>query len=60
MDNVKKYELKRPARLPVMLTPAERDELKKAAHRAGMGVSVFMRVSALEAARRRAEGGLIV
>jgi hypothetical protein len=53
MDNVKKYPLKRPARLPVMLTPAERDELKEAAARAGMGVSVFLRVMALEAARRR-------
>ncbi len=53
MDNVKKYPLKRPARLPVMLTPSERDELKEAAARAGMGVSVFLRVMALEAARRR-------
>ena len=53
MDNEKKYVPKRHARLPVMLTPAERDELKEAAGRAGMGVSVFLRVMALEAARRR-------
>ena len=53
MDNVKNYPLKRPDRLPVMLTPAERDELKEAAARAGMALSVFLRVMALEAARRR-------
>ena len=53
MDIEKKYVPKRHARLPVMLTPAERDELKIAAARAGMGVSVFMRAMALEAARRR-------
>jgi predicted alpha/beta-hydrolase family hydrolase len=53
MDNAKKYVLKRGLRVPVMMTPVEREELEKAAQTAGMGLSVFLRVMALEAARRR-------
>lgn len=37
----------------VMTTPSEQAELQAAADRAGMAISVFVRVAALEAARRR-------
>ena len=36
-----------------MMTEAEKSELRKAADNAGMALSVFIRVTALEAARRR-------
>ena len=54
MDNERKnYPLQRPEAIKVMVTAEERNELKQAAARASMGVSVFLRVTALEAARRR-------
>lgn len=37
----------------VMVAEDERDELQKAANATGMALSVFIRVMALEAARRR-------
>ena len=45
--------LKRPKHVPLMLSEAEKAELRKAADAAGMALSVFIRVMALEAARRR-------
>jgi uncharacterized protein (DUF1778 family) len=45
--------LKRPKHVPLMLSEAEKAELRKAADAAGMALSVFIRVTALEAARRR-------
>ena len=39
----------------VMVAEDERDELQKAANATGMALSVFIRVHALEAARRRVE-----
>lgn len=45
--------LKRPKHVPLMLSDAEKTELRRAADVAGMALSVFIRVSALEAARRR-------
>ena len=45
--------LKRPKHVPLMLSDAEKSELRKAADTAGMALSVFIRVTALEAARRR-------
>lgn len=48
------YTLQRPDAIKVMVTAKERDELRKAAMQAGMGLSVFLRVTALEMARRRA------
>ena len=53
MATEKKYPRKRPNHLPIMLSDKERDELRKTADAAGMALSVFIRVSALEAARRR-------
>ena len=44
---------KRPNHLPIMLSDEEKKELRAAADRAGMALSVFIRVTALEAARRR-------
>ena len=44
----------RPDSVRVMVAEDERDELQKAANAAGMALSVFIRVMALEAARRRA------
>ncbi len=38
----------------VMLNPSEHDELRIAAEQKGLALSVFMRVVALEAARRSA------
>jgi uncharacterized protein (DUF1778 family) len=49
----KNYTLQRPDAIKVMVTTEERDELRKAAARASMGLSVFVRATALEAARRR-------
>ena len=49
----KTYTLQRPDAIKVMVTAEERDELRKAAARASMGLSVFIRAMALEAARRR-------
>lgn len=46
-------ERKRPAHVRVMLSWVEKEELLKAAEEAGMGLSVFLRWAALEAARRR-------
>jgi hypothetical protein len=48
-----KYPRKRPNSFPVMLSDEEKAELRKAADAAGMALSVFLRVMALEAARRR-------
>lgn len=45
--------LKRPESIKVMLSEEESAELQKAAERASMGLSVFVRFMALEAARRR-------
>jgi hypothetical protein len=45
--------LKRPEAVKVMLSEEESIELQKAAERASMGLSVFIRAMALEAARRR-------
>ena len=45
--------LKRPESIKVMLSEEESVELQKAAERASMGLSVFVRAMALEAARRR-------
>ena len=45
--------LKRPEGLKVMLSEEESKELQTAADRASMGLSVFVRWAALEAARRR-------
>ena len=45
--------LKRPESIKVMLSEEESAELQKAAEHASMGLSVFVRVTALEAARRR-------
>ena len=50
----KTYTLQRPDAIKVMVTPEERAELRRAAARASMGLSVFLRAVALEAARRRA------
>ena len=49
----KAYPLQRPDSIKVMVTPEEREELRIAAARASMGLSVFIRAIALEAARRR-------
>jgi hypothetical protein len=49
----KAYPLQRPEAIKVMVTPEERAELRQAAARASMGLSVFLRAMALEAARRR-------
>ena len=49
----KNYPLQRPDAIKVMVTPEERAELRQAAARASMGLSVFVRFMALEAARRR-------
>ena len=46
-------ERKRSAHVRVMLSLTEKEELLKAADEAGMGLSVFLRWAALEAARRR-------
>ena len=43
----------RPDSVRVMVAEDERDELQKAANAVGMALSVFIRVTALEAARRR-------
>ena len=43
----------RPAAIRVMVAENERDELQKVANSTGMALSVFIRVAALEAARRR-------
>ena len=53
MASLKNLNLKRPKHVPVMLAEEEKTELQKAADIAGMALSVFIRVSALEAARRR-------
>ena len=45
--------LKRQEAVKVMLSEEESVELQKAAERASMGLSVFIRAMALEAARRR-------
>ena len=45
--------LKRPKHVPIMVTEKEKAELQKAANDIGMALSVFIRVTALEAARRR-------
>lgn len=47
----------RSERVPVLLTPDERDKLQAAADRAGMALSTFIRVKALEAVNA-ARGGL--
>jgi len=39
----------RDARIPVLLTADERERLQVAADRAGLGLSTFIRVKALEA-----------
>ena len=39
----------RDERIPVLLTKAERDRLQAAANKAGLGISTFIRVKALEA-----------
>ena len=49
----KNYTLQRPDAIKVMVTPEERAELRQAAARASMGLSVFLRAMALEAARCR-------
>jgi uncharacterized protein (DUF1778 family) len=49
----KVYPLQRPDSIKVMVTPEEREELRQAAARASMGLSVFIRSVALEVARRR-------
>jgi hypothetical protein len=49
----KSHNLKRPESIKVMVDATELAELKRAAEHAGMGLSVFLRVMALEAARRR-------
>jgi hypothetical protein len=46
-------ELKREVLVQLMLTPAEKDELRIASDRASMPLSVFIRAMALEAARKR-------
>jgi len=43
----------RPDSVRVMVAEDERNELQKAANATGMALSVFIRVAALEAARRR-------
>ena len=53
MATEKKYSRKRPNHLPVMLSDEEKSELRKAADNAGMALSVYIRVAALEAARHR-------
>ena len=53
MTQDKNANRKRPNHLPIMLSDEEKTELRKAADRAGMAMSVFIRVMALEAARRR-------
>lgn len=45
---------KRPISLRVLVSPAEHEELVKAADRAGMALSVYIRAMSLEAARRAA------
>lgn len=44
----------RTARIPVQVTYDEKDELARAAEAAGMGVSTYIRMKALDAARREA------
>lgn len=51
MATVRKYPRKRSNHLPVMLSDEEKIELRQAADRAGLALSVFIRVVALEAAR---------
>ena len=41
----------RDERIPVLLTKIERDKLQAAADKAGLGLSTFIRVKALEAIR---------
>ena len=41
----------RSERIPVQVTPDEKEELEKAAAELGLGVSTYMRLKALEAAR---------
>jgi uncharacterized protein (DUF1778 family) len=43
----------RPVTVKVMVTQKEKAELKEAADLAGMGLSVFIRATALEVARKR-------
>ena len=45
--------LKRPRQIPLMVADEEKLELQRAADRMGVALSVFIRVHALEAARRR-------
>jgi uncharacterized protein (DUF1778 family) len=51
--NKKLPNRERPDSVRVMVAEDERNELQKAANAAGMALSVFIRVTALEAARRR-------
>ena len=39
----------RDERIPVLLTKSERDRIQAAANKAGLGISTFIRVKALEA-----------
>jgi hypothetical protein len=54
-NNSKRHDRKRTASVQIMLTDDEREEIRNAAFQVGMAISVFVRVMALEAARRRAE-----
>jgi uncharacterized protein (DUF1778 family) len=53
--NKKLPNRERPDSVRVMVAEDERNELQKAANAAGMALSVFVRVAALEAARRRGQ-----
>lgn len=48
-----KLKLKRVELIRVMVSPDEMSELQRAADMAGAALSVFVRMTALEAARRR-------
>jgi hypothetical protein len=52
-EKTSRPNLKRPESIKVMLSAEESAELQAAAERASMGLSVFVRAMALEAARRR-------
>ncbi len=43
----------RDQRIPVLLTKGERDRIQAAADKAGLGISTFIRVKALEAIHER-------
>lgn len=48
MKNSMAAKIPRDERIPVLLTKSERDKIQAAADKAGLGISTFLRVKALE------------